>query len=92
MNIEEERRGVHDMIGQLERRVDTNDARGESDIRLISQRMQQMERHIEINDSRIDKLQKERESMFIWGILALGSIVIAIGTWAISIVMGGHIK
>ena len=92
MSIEDERRNITDMFGQLERRVDTNDARGESDIRLIAQRMQQMERHIEANDTRIEALIKERDSLFRWGLLALGSIVIAIGTWAVSIVMGGHVK
>ena len=92
MSIDDERRSIHDLFGQLERRVDTNDARGESDIRLIAQRMQQMERHIEANDTRIEALIKERDSLFRWGLLALGSIVIAIGTWAVSIVMGGHVK
>ena len=92
MSIEDERRNITDMFGQLERRVDTNDARGESDIRLIAQRMQQMERHIEANDKRIEDLIKERDSLFRWGLLALGSVVVAIGTWAVSIVMGGHVK
>ena len=92
MSVDDERRSIHDLFGQLERRVDTNDARGESDIRLIAQRMQQMERHIEANDTRIEALIKERDSLFRWGLLALGSIVIAIGTWAVSIVMGGHVK
>lgn len=92
MSIEDERRNIHDMFGQLERRVDTNDARGEGDIRLIAQRMQQMERHIEANDKRIEDLIKERDSLFRWGLLALGSVVVAIGTWAVSIVMGGHVK
>ena len=31
MSIEDERRNITDMFGKLERRVDTNDARGESD-------------------------------------------------------------
>ena len=92
MSIEDERRNITDMFGQLERRVDTNDARGESDIRLIALRMQQMERHIEANDKRIEDLIKERDSLFRWGLLALGSVVVAIGTWAVSIVMGGHVK
>jgi hypothetical protein len=69
-----------------------HDSRGESDIRLIAQRLQQMERHIEANDKRIDDLAKDRESFFRWGVIALGSIVVAIATWGVSIVMGGHIK
>ena len=92
MSIEDERRGIHDLLGKLERRVDIDAQRGESDIRLIAQRMQQMERHIESNDKRIDALTRERDSLFRWGVLALGSIVVAIGGWAISIVMGGHVK
>ena len=92
MSIDDERRNIHDLFGQLERRVDTNDARGESDIRMIVQVQQQMERHLEANDKRIEALIKERDSLFRWGLLALGSIVIAIGTWAVSIVMGGHVK
>ena len=92
MSVDDERRGIHDLLGQLERRVDIDAQRGESDIRLIAQRMQQMERHIESNDKRIDALTRERDSLFRWGVLALGSIVVAIGGWAISIVMGGHVK
>jgi hypothetical protein len=92
MNVEDERRNIQEMLGQLERRVDVNDSRGESDIRLIAQRLQQMERHIEANDKRIDDLAKDRESFFRWGVIALGSIVVAIATWGVSIVMGGHIK
>ena len=92
MTIEDERRDIHSMFGQLERRVDTNDARGESDTRLIAQRMQQMEKHIDENDKRIDALTKERDSLFRWGILALGSVVFALGSLLVSVFTGGHIK
>ena len=90
--IEGSRETVHDILNKLERRVDTNDARGESDVRLIAQRLHQMEKHIEANDKRIEDLIRERDSLFKWGILALGSIVIAAGTWAITVVLGSHYK
>ena len=99
MSIDDERRDMHNLFGQLERRVDTNDARGESDIRLISQRMQQMERQrddalklITKTNERIDALIKDKDSFFKWGVIALGSVVVGIGSWLGSIVMGGHIK
>ena len=99
MSIEDERRDIRDMFGQLERRVDTNDARGESDIRLIAQRMEQMERErtaglklIEKTNERIDELLKEKEGFFKWGVIALGSVVVGLGTLLGSIFTGGHFK
>ena len=99
MSIDDERRDIHNMFGQLERRVDTNDARGEGDIRLLAQRMQQMDKEREdalklINktNERIDELIKDKESFFKWGVIALGSVVVGIGSWLGSILMGGHIK
>ena len=92
MSIEDERRAIYDMVGQFERRLDSTGDRAESDIRLISQRMQQMESHLEATDKRVEALTKERNSLLLWGVLALGSIVVAVGTWALSLVMGGHVK
>ena len=99
MSIEDERRAIYDMVGQFERRLDSTGERAESDIRLISQRMQQMERErddalklITKTNERIDALIKDKESFFKWGVIALGSVVVGIGSWLGSIVMGGHIK
>ena len=99
MSIDDERRSMYDMYGQLERRVDTNDARGEGDIRLLAQRMQQLDKEredalklIEKTNSRIDELLRDKESFFKWGVIALGSVVVGIGSWLGSILMGGHIK
>ena len=92
MSIEDERRAIYDMVGHLERRLDSNGDKGESDLRLVSERLLQMRRDIDENDKRIDALTKERDSLFRWGILALGSVVFALGSLLVSIFMGGRIK
>ena len=80
------------MSSDYERGAGTKDARSDGDFRVLEERMRQMRRDIDDNDKRIKALAEERVSLFRWGAIAMGSVVVAIGTWAVSIVMGGHVK
>ena len=92
MSIDDERRSMYDMYGQLKRRLDSNGDKGESDLRLVAERLLQMRRDIDENEKKIEALTKERDSLFRWGILALGSVVFALGSLLVSIFTGGRIK
>ena len=92
MSIDDERRAIYDMVGQFERRLDSNGDKSDSDLRLVAERLLQMRRDIDENEKKIEALTKERDSLFRWGILALGSVVFALGSLLVSIFMGGRVK
>lgn len=92
MTFEDERHETQERFSQLDRRLDGSDEREQSDIRVLYERLKRMQKDIENNQRHIEALVAERDSLFRWGVLSLGAIVVVIGTWAMSIVMGSHVK
>lgn len=92
MTAEDERFETQRRLTQLDYRFDGDDGREHGDIRVLYERLKQMQKDIDANQRRIEALVAERDSLFRWGVLSLGAVVVSIGAWAVSVVMGSHVK
>lgn len=63
----------------------------ETQLALLEQWRESVEAHIKATDAAVMALQDERTKALKWGIVTLGTAVIAMGSWMWSFVVG-HLK
>lgn len=55
-------------------------------------RLIELEKQINIQKQVLDNLKDERDKALRWGIIALGTAVMGMGTWIVNLFTAGHIK
>ena len=58
----------------------------------IQSRLNELEKQSTAQKAVLDGLKEERDRALRWGIIALGTAVIGMGTWIINLFTAGHIK
>ena len=69
--------------------AETKDALEKQDIQV---RLAELEKQALNQKAVLDSLKEERDRALRWGIIALGTAVMGMGTWIVNLFTSGHIK
>ena len=58
----------------------------------IQVRLSELEKQFTTQKAVLDGLKEERDRALRWGIIALGTAVMGMGTWIVNLFTAGHIK